>query len=1319
LDAGEIWTPTQGAELLYSLSVAQRRAGAVPQGLHSLALALGAEDWQAWPPARAPEAGHRKAWAWELVSAMPSVHMLLHPAEELGEDLVAETVEGMTWAATVVANVTMLGQEAPHLLPEESGRTSIEELLVLGGSLRVGHCQRLQSAGRAAVEAAVQITGAAYQRTGEPGLYRVALGVLGSIRPLEAAQLLRDFVNGQPKPAPLDLLWTAYAQLQGSYASVAQSRGSVDLFLRYTRLARQTAEEGSSTALVDVFRHLQAVPHWRLGFSGPCGHDIAQGLSDWTATVRRIAPYLDQPVPFRISPPSNKVRVGFASSWFCNSAIGKLMLGLVEGLDKKRFHVTLLRVTPLNGEPLVDEYFSRDFDKAADQVVPLSIGSSQDPTSALAEAREALATASLDVLVWCDVGMDPATYYLALQRAAPIQAVFWGHPFTAGLGSSVDYYLLPEGAVHPSPVAPTPPQDQEDLCAASDTADLFHEQVLRLSTLGAVFEKIDVAEHWASSEREDVVRRLTESGALLGATGGMVEPRDPQAPEERLYGCLQHCGKFHPSFDSYLTGILEADRQAVLVVRQCGQGAGESFLGRLRKDKGKSLLARRVWTVPALAYGDFLALLGAVDVFLEPMPFPASITSLDSFMVGTPVVAHGNAIIGRGGLALSKALYHRLALGAEVEQWVVADDKADFIAKAVTIANRPELRRQFQSALEKGQVQVFSDDLATKEWESLLVGLDKFQNHWQPPESSYPAPATLAIASLVSEAPLVQDQGSRAGAYFAWFDWLETWSRQHLAPSLSPEVQESLFVALGRGRASAGELAGVPAILEELAGLLVSLMQSADRADHACMPGCKDFWAEACFAHGHGDWWEIDLSPKDYDELPLPMQLASLSAACATAATREFRNQNEGQQQGDEPATGLLNAVLLAATAKTFLCQWDAAALLHRQAASMKRPFFFPVGHPSPSEAWPALWRRAASMDPFSAATVLSSTVVHSASRVPDPTIAFSAVPFAGYNSAYLRHLADQLGYLAASPRTVLAAGVAAEAIEELLGAAEEVDRTREGLRYTQDLPGGEGHEQLLPESKAHWPLEHRDDLLKVRALLGRTVYLRPSPALPGGASALAFLTPASGHGTAIARDMATQGVAIVDSILSQAALAELRQFCWESTVFHKAYIQGYVGAFLGDGLGATGVLHQVAAELIAALPEVLGGLRLVQAWIYKYDEMRTRGIDPHADAGKVSVNIWLTEDGANLEPGTGGLVFYDAEKPEDWSFDQGNSDTGSINTLLAGDPENARSNSNFRVGYRENRGLIFTGKIFHHTDSINFRPGYKNRRLNLTLMFS
>lgn len=39
-------------------------------------------------------------------------------------------------------------------------------------------------------------------------------------------------------------------------------------------------------------------------------------------------------------------------------------------------------------------------------------------------------------------------------------------------------------------------------------------------------------------------------------------------------------------------------------------------------------------------------------------------------------------------------------------------------------------------------------------------------------------------------------------------------------------------------------------------------------------------------------------------------------------------------------------------------------------------------------------------------------------------------------------------------------------------------------------------------------------------------------------------------------------------------------------------------------------------------------------------------------------------------------------------------------------------------VPYRQNRVVIFDFDLFHRTDDLDFRLGYENRRINITMLF-
>lgn len=197
----------------------------------------------------------------------------------------------------------------------------------------------------------------------------LALRVQHSINPIEAASGLAHLVEEQGHStrmsSTLELLWTAYACLRPAYASTLDSEVAVRCFVKYTHQARMVAssiffEADDSMKLMPVselMQELPLVPHWRLGFSGPYGRDLAAGLSDWGATLRLICARKEMSTDFTkfVPPrattdrPQHRSVVGFVSSWFCNSAVGRFMLGLIRELDRKQFEVHIFHVVPISG----------------------------------------------------------------------------------------------------------------------------------------------------------------------------------------------------------------------------------------------------------------------------------------------------------------------------------------------------------------------------------------------------------------------------------------------------------------------------------------------------------------------------------------------------------------------------------------------------------------------------------------------------------------------------------------------------------------------------------------------------------------------------------------------------------------------------------------------------------------------------------------------------------------------------------------------------------------------------------------------------------
>jgi tetratricopeptide (TPR) repeat protein len=189
-------------------------------------------------------------------------------------------------------------------------------------------------------------------------------------------------------------------------------------------------------------------------------------------------------------------------------------------------------------------------------------------------------------------------------------------------------------------------------------------------------------------------------------------------------------------------------------------------------------------------------------------------------------------------------------------------------------------------------------------------------------------------------------------------------------------------------------------------------------------------------------------------------------------------------------------------------------------------------------------------------------------------------------------------------------------------------------------------------------------------------------------------------------------GAVWFDDLLTPPALTALRRYLLESTIWHDfSHIGGFVASYLEDGL-ACPLLLQVIDEIRGAFPDLLGRHPLSQAWAFKGLEA-SAAIDAHADDAAVSINLWLTPDKANRNPGRGGLLVCRVPPPAGWELHDYDADKGPIAAFLE-----LHAADSLAVPYRENRAALFQSRLFHRSDSPEFAPGYENRRINLTLLF-
>ncbi len=381
----------------------------------------------------------------------------------------------------------------------------------------------------------------------------------------------------------------------GSAADVAQHRRRFEAAL--------AGLAASPPRLRDPLREGSRAPFF-LAYQGYDDRAVNEALA---GLYRRACPELSYVAPHCRAPrpPAGRIRIGFVSKHLRGHTIGKLNRGLIAGLPRAAFEVTVFSVGAS------DDAMAAEIRNSADHAVRLP--------ATLEGARRAIADRGLDILYFPDIGMEPFTYFLAFARLAPVQCTTWGHPVTSGL-DTLDYFVS---------------------CRAAETAQA-----------GAHYsERLVPFERFSTCFR----RPARVSGAR--AEFGLPEGRT-------IYLCPQTLFKLHPDMDAAFTGIAARDPRALFVLIDMGNPAARAGL-EARWAAAAPQLARHVVFVPRMDEAKFMRLLTLADVMLDPFPFCGGNTSLEAFAQHVPIVTFPSELL-RG--RLTAALYAQMGIAEGVAE---------------------------------------------------------------------------------------------------------------------------------------------------------------------------------------------------------------------------------------------------------------------------------------------------------------------------------------------------------------------------------------------------------------------------------------------------------------------------------------------------------------------------------------------------------------------------------------------------------------------------------------------------------------------------
>ena len=287
-----------------------------------------------------------------------------------------------------------------------------------------------------------------------------------------------------------------------------------------------------------------------------------------------------------------------------------------------------------------------------------------------ADQRTYLQDEKLDILVFCEIGMDLFTYFLSFGRYAPCQIDTWGHSDTSGQ-STIDYYFSsslyePENGQY---------NYSEKLVAMDSLCTFYHDPI----------DWIGPMKFWKTRQH-------------FGFT-----------ENNNIYLCCQSIFKLHPDFDYILKDILWRDPFAILVIMDSYDIRYRLLESRCNKVFGREL--SRIHFIQKSPFFEFMNYIQICDVFLDTYPFGSCNSSFEAFTLGKVVITRpSNVLNGR----FTYGFYKKMGLE---NSGGVVNSHDEYVNRAVFYGTHPQERKEFGKQIQElAKKTLFYDLKSVEDW---------------------------------------------------------------------------------------------------------------------------------------------------------------------------------------------------------------------------------------------------------------------------------------------------------------------------------------------------------------------------------------------------------------------------------------------------------------------------------------------------------------------------------------------------------------------------------------------------------------------------
>ena len=269
----------------------------------------------------------------------------------------------------------------------------------------------------------------------------------------------------------------------------------------------------------------------------------------------------------------------------------------------------------------------------------------------------------LDMLLFTDIGMHPASKITSVLQLAPVQGQGWGHPITSG-SRTMHYYFSGEGM--------EPPGNEAH----------YSETLYRLPKTGLNYE----------------IPGAVHDGQLLFETYDL--PRD-----RPLLNSLQSTFKYLPRNDWTFAELAKRNPQAfILLVGHMGSGGvADRLFVRMRphfEQRGLTI-EQHLRILPRLDYGDFMGLFAISHHTIDTIDWNGGNSSLQSFSLDCPVVSLPTAFMrGRHTVSMLEVL--------ELPE-LIAKDAEDYIAISSRLLSDDAFHAEMKQKIQERKSRLFHD----------------------------------------------------------------------------------------------------------------------------------------------------------------------------------------------------------------------------------------------------------------------------------------------------------------------------------------------------------------------------------------------------------------------------------------------------------------------------------------------------------------------------------------------------------------------------------------------------------------------------------